>query len=482
MDDGKKYVVYGMRLKCSEGTMENYLSTDIGHGIVYLGQPVMNANDHEVGIHITHFGDCNSKKVFEEAKKEADEKYKAEEGDGFFAKAGKWLAKTVTKAAVEFRANFMSNKCEPVTLLPWLFTREDHAIDGAPALMMESLCPCALGGVISIVPVDEEVAQEEAEEKEKEENPEEKQNKEDFLSQLPEQLKNIIDISALKATDDGFVMCTESLANLMNKLGIVDTNISEENKEDVQSYYDDWYLYGVMDDSGDFTFSLLKMREQERDREDGDNPGVTIPFINFNVNTLVEATTNNLDALENTLASVTTNQNEKYDNNLYEYFAKTESKAPYLIVDHYIDFIAHQSQNGKIILPDNMDGAPQRVVDLLENLNRESGKKIYDPENNCLNITDKNNLTEEEKLSILVSHTANASQNSFAAEVEFHSDALKDIKQYVPILGKRWYNSALRADMGIGEEKEYGVIGSFDEYYDLNSELVKRQEEIHGKK
>lgn len=159
MDEGKKYVVYRMRLKCSEGTMENYLSTEVGHGVVYQGQPMMNANDHEKGINLTHFGDCNSKKVFEEAKKEADEKYKAEEGDGFFKRAGKWLAKTATKAAIDIKANFMSNKCELVTPLPWIFTSEDHTIDGAPALLMESLCPCALGGVISIVPVAEEVAE-----------------------------------------------------------------------------------------------------------------------------------------------------------------------------------------------------------------------------------------------------------------------------------------------------------------------------------
>ena len=169
MDEGKKYVVYGMRLRCNQGSMENYLSTNVGHGVVYQGQPVMNANDHQKGIHLTHFGDCSSKAVFEEAKKEADEKYKAEEGDGFFTKAGKWLAKNVTKAAVDVKATFMSNKCELVTPLPWLFTSEDHTIDGAPALMMESLCPCALGGVISIVPVVEEMAEESAVEETEEE-------------------------------------------------------------------------------------------------------------------------------------------------------------------------------------------------------------------------------------------------------------------------------------------------------------------------
>ena len=39
-DDGKKYVVYGMKAKCSEGSMENYISTDVGHGVLYQGQPL----------------------------------------------------------------------------------------------------------------------------------------------------------------------------------------------------------------------------------------------------------------------------------------------------------------------------------------------------------------------------------------------------------------------------------------------------------
>lgn len=54
--------------------------------------------------------------------------------------------------------------------------------------------------------------------------------------------------------------------------------------------------------------------------------------------------------------------------------------------------------------------------------------------------------------------------------------------QIIPILGKKWYNSALRADMGIGEEKEYGIIDGFDAYYDPDSAMVKKQREIHGEK
>lgn len=36
MADGLKYVVHGMKVKCSEGSMENYINTDKGYGVVYL--------------------------------------------------------------------------------------------------------------------------------------------------------------------------------------------------------------------------------------------------------------------------------------------------------------------------------------------------------------------------------------------------------------------------------------------------------------
>lgn len=163
MGESKKYVVYGMMAKCSEGTMENYISTDTGHGVVYQGQPVLNANDHQKGVNLTHFGDCNSRKIYEEAKKEIDEKYKAEEGDGFFTKLGKGIIKAHMKTAVFVQEHLMFHKCELDTPLPWIFTSKDHMIDGAPALTMESQCACRYGGIITIVP--EETTEENAEKK-----------------------------------------------------------------------------------------------------------------------------------------------------------------------------------------------------------------------------------------------------------------------------------------------------------------------------
>lgn len=150
-EDGKKYVVHGMRAECTEGSMKNYIITDVGHGVVYQGQPLLNANDHTPQVNLTHFGDCHSKLIYEEAKKAADEKYKADADDGFFAKAGKFLAKTVTKAVLTAKEYFGANKCELDTPLPWMFVNKEHMIDGAPALTIESQCACRYGGIIKIV-------------------------------------------------------------------------------------------------------------------------------------------------------------------------------------------------------------------------------------------------------------------------------------------------------------------------------------------
>lgn len=150
-EDGKKYVVYGMKAKCSEGSMENYISTDVGHGVIYQGQPLLNANDHTPQVNLTHFGDCHSRKIYEEAKKQADEKYKTDTDDGFFEKAGKLVAKTVTKTAISVKENCGFHKCELDTPLPWIFVNKEHMIDGAPALTVESQCACRYGGIITIV-------------------------------------------------------------------------------------------------------------------------------------------------------------------------------------------------------------------------------------------------------------------------------------------------------------------------------------------
>lgn len=161
MGEEKAYIVRSMKAKCDCGTMENYLNVVHGHGVYYKGEPLLNANDHYKDENLSHFGDCNSKKVYEDAKKQADEKYKAEEGDGFFESVGKGIGSFFTKAAITLKS-LMFNKCDLQTPTPWIFTNEEHVIDGAPALTIESKCACLYGGVITIVMEVEEVPAEEA--------------------------------------------------------------------------------------------------------------------------------------------------------------------------------------------------------------------------------------------------------------------------------------------------------------------------------
>ena len=79
----------------------------------------------------------------------------------------------------------------------------------------------------------------------------------------------------------------------------------------------------------------------------------------------------------------------------------------------------------------------------------------------------------------LAIHTGNVNYNSVVAEIVFHADACVSWEKDIPIFGEDWYKRALRADMGLGEENISGVYGK---YYDLESNIVKEQERVHGKK
>lgn len=50
---------------------------------------------------------------------------------------------------------------------------------------------------------------------------------------------------------------------------------------------------------------------------------------------------------------------------------------------------------------------------------------------------------------------------------------MRDAKDYFD----RWHNSAIIADMGVAEGYEYSL---YQDYYDLDSKLVKEQIEIHS--
>lgn len=86
-------------------------------------------------------------------------------------------------------------------------------------------------------------------------------------------------------------------------------------------------------------------------------------------------------------------------------------------------------------------------------------------------------MSYHEKYAILATYTGNVSLNSFAAEVKYHADALETWYGDLNLLGA--YESAIRADMAIGEEYQSGFT---DTYYDLNSDIVQEQIRYHGEK
>ena len=91
--------------------------------------------------------------------------------------------------------------------------------------------------------------------------------------------------SDILKTDDGFFLVYRSLSDILAQKEILDFPDSEGERLTCDSFFDDWFLYAVPNEIG-YTYSLLKLREQEHDTEDGapadgDTPGVTISFISF---------------------------------------------------------------------------------------------------------------------------------------------------------------------------------------------------------
>lgn len=146
MAEGKEYVERLMRIRCTCGSIDNYINIPQDHGVVAgeEQQPLMNANDHMAGEHIIHFGNCNSdlnpERVFRKNL------------------VGGLLGGTLLGGVVsDFLEDtgIMSFKCTPKTDKVWKLPNEKHLIDGAPALTMDSCLTCRYGGIITLVPLDE---------------------------------------------------------------------------------------------------------------------------------------------------------------------------------------------------------------------------------------------------------------------------------------------------------------------------------------
>ena len=88
-------------------------------------------------------------------------------------------------------------------------------------------------------------------------------------------------------------------------------------------------------------------------------------------------------------------------------------------------------------------------------------------------------LNRYESAAILATHTGNTSVHSFAAEVEYHARFLIPIARFkIPLIGKSVYESAIRADMSVGDAEFQGPAP----FYRADSRIVKRQYQCHKDK
>ena len=303
-----------------------------------------------------------------------------------------------------------------------------------------------------------------------------------------------IDKLDIVGTSDGFFMVNKSIANILALKGVLDFPDSSGERLACGKFFDDWFLYAVPNDN-DYTYSLLKLREQEHDAEDGspadgDMPGVTISFIAFDTERLLNCLADPSDETRRRLNAeinrVVAYRGQHHHKALKRYFKNPESQGAYLVADRYVKTIAAHASEGKLKVPDFYKEIVQQSISyktsaklarlprFIESLNKTAGRVVCD--NEYIYLEDRDELTEQETLAILATHTGNTSFYSFAAEVEYHARFLTPLaKIKILFFGRSIYDSAIRADMTVGDTEFEGPAP----FYKETSKIVKRQYALH---
>ena len=303
-----------------------------------------------------------------------------------------------------------------------------------------------------------------------------------------------IENSDIVGTSDGFFVVNKSIANILSVKDIFDFPDTSGERLACGKFFDDWFLYAVPNDN-DYAYSLLKLREQEHDTEDGspadgDTPGVTISFISFDSERLLDCLSDPSDEkrrkLNTEINRVVAYRGQRHHIALKRYFKNPESQGAYLVAERYVKTIASYASEGKLEVPDFYKEIVQQSISyktsaklarlprFIEALNKAAGRVVCDNEN--IYLENREELTEQEALAILATHTGNTSIYSFAAEVEYHArflTALAKIK--IPFFGRSIYDSAIRADMTVGDTEFEGPAP----FYKETSKIVKRQYALH---
>lgn len=308
------------------------------------------------------------------------------------------------------------------------------------------------------------------------------------------QSEGCIDKSDVVGTRDGFWAVGKSLSEILLKKDIFDFPDEDGNRLECCRFYDDWYLYAVLGKNG-YTYSLFKMREQEYDGSngafaDGDTPGVTVSFIAFDFEILFDClfdpTDGNRSKLNREINRVVARKGQNHNKVLKAYFADPRSEGAYLIASLYTGYIASCAENGYIDVPLRYREILQkyrsgkktpryaRLPEFVDRINEKAGYTLCDGVR--IRINNSKAPTELERAVILATHTGNTSVYSFAAEIECHARFLLPIaKLKFPFIGRSAYDSAIRADMTVGD----GDIAASVPFYRSGSRIVRRQFDLH---
>ena len=295
-------------------------------------------------------------------------------------------------------------------------------------------------------------------------------------------------------TSDGFFIVNQSIANILSTKGVFDFPDSSGEILACDKFFDDWFLYAVPHEH-DYTYSLLKLREQEYDAEagtpaDGDTPGVTISFISFDceklIGCLVNPTDENRKTLNTEINRVVAYKGQHHHKALKRYFKNHRSQGAYLVADLYVKTIASYAVDGILKVPEFYKEIVQqsfsyknsaklaRLPRFVERLNQTAGRVICD--NETIYLENAAEPTKYEAAAILATHTGNTSVFSFAAEVEYHAKFLFSLaKIKIPFWGRSIYDSAIRADMTVGDAEFEGPAP----FHREDSKIVKRQRALH---
>lgn len=300
------------------------------------------------------------------------------------------------------------------------------------------------------------------------------------------QSNEFIGITDLVHTQDGFWMVCKSLSDILAQKGILDFPDANGTRLACDKFFDDWFLYAVPSES-DYVYSLLKLREQEHDAEcdspaDGDTPGVTISFVPFSCESLLRClavpTDENRQRLDCEIDCVVARRGQRHHESLKRYFIDPKAEGAYLIADLYVKYIASFAENATLDVPEHYTEISRnrnaRLPDFIESVNQAARRVVCDHKK--IYFQNLEDLTEHERAIILATHTGNTSRYSFAAEVEYHARFLTPLaKIKMPFLKKSVYDSAVRADMTIGDAERRRLAP----FYREGSQIVKKQYRLH---